>query len=237
MALKPTFTLEQSADCITLTLKETTGLYDATTNDGGYGTPNPAESTIINTNFVFTLPDDSVINLSNGVTPDTGGVSSVDFTAAQLGYTAPPSGVYNIEYELFSIANSAVVTDGTRYIVTGGGSITYNGQTYFSNQTFTATSVSSFTINGSCTVNPLAHTKNCNFLIFCGVQSCLKQLLLERCNEPCDCRDDFHAAMNELVIDFNAAQLAFSAGNYKCANDTMQRIEKNCGGICDDCGC
>ena len=35
-----------SADCKTLTVKDLTGNYDVTTNTGGYGTPNPARSTL-----------------------------------------------------------------------------------------------------------------------------------------------------------------------------------------------
>lgn len=237
MALTLDFSIAQSTDCGTLTFTETTG--DGT---GGYGDGgNPLYTAIKNTILRIELPNGTILNVHKDYLPAQAANpnGTKDYLPADVGYSAFPNGVWDITFKVYiTDTASGAIANGTEYIVTGAaGSITYDGTTYTQNQTFTGTTVTTYTENVACEVNAFATSKQCNFLIYCGLRDCLKTLLLSRCKEPCDCRDDFHAAMNELVIDFNAAQLAFTAQNYKCANDTILRLEKQCSGICDDCDC
>jgi hypothetical protein len=235
MALIVDFTIEQSSDCKTITVTETTG-----DGAGGYGDAgNILYTSVANTNLIVVTPDGTARNVNKAYLPTQAASpnGSFDVVAEDLGYTIIPNGVYGMTLELYSIDTpSGGLVEGTKYIVTGG-TVTYDGTTYAENETFVATAVDTYTENTPASVNVLEAKKECNLLITCGLLSCLKTLMLQRCEAPCDCRDDFHAAMNELIIDYNAAQLAFNEQNYKCANDTITRLEKNCSGICNDCGC
>jgi hypothetical protein len=235
MALTVDFTVAQSSDCKTITITETTGDGTGGYSDGG----NIAYSAVRNSNLVITLPNERVVNVHKGYLPtqDAAPNGTLIVQAEDVGFSAFPNGVWNAELEIYGADTaSGNLIKGIKYIVTGG-TVTYDGTTYAENETFIATAEADYTENTAAEVNVLEGSKNCNLLIYCGVQACLKKLMLQRCEAPCDCRDDFHAAMNELIIDFNAAQLAFNEQNYKCANDTLERLEKHCGGICNDCGC
>lgn len=237
MALNPTFTFAQSADCGTITVTETTG--DGT---GGYGDAgNSLYTDVKNTRFNIILPDGGTATLDKDYLPTQAATpnGTFDFIPADVGISAFFSGVWDVTFKLYTTdtASGAIVA-GKEYIVTGtGASITYDGITYLADSTFVGTSTTTYTENVAGEVNVFYAEVQCNFLIYCGVRECLKTLLLSRCDNDCDCRDDFHDAMNELVIDFNAAQLAFNAQDYKCANNTLIRLGKNCSSICNDCGC
>ena len=237
MALTLNFTISQSTDCGTLTFTETTG-----NAAGGYGDAgNPVYTAVKNTLLRITLPNATTLNVHKDYLPAAAASpnGTKDYVPADVGYSEMPNGVWDITFKVYTTDTaSGAIANGTEYIITGaGGSITYDGTTYTQNQVFTGTAATTYVENVACEVNVLEATKQCNFLIYCGVRDCLKTLLLSRCKSSCDCRDDFHAAMNELVVDFNAAQLAFTAQNYECANDTILRLEKQCSGICDDCNC
>ena len=237
MALDLDFTITQSADCDTLTFTETTG-----NSTGGYSDAgNPAYSDVTNTLLKIEFPDatSGVFHKNYLPTQDASPNGTKDYVASDFGYTDHPNGVWEVTFNVYTTDTaSGALLDGTEYIVTGlGGQITYDGTVYEENETFIASSTATYTEDVACQVNVLAATKTCNILIYCGVKECLKSLMLQRCGNECDCREDFHNAMNEIIVDFNAAQLAFTALNYDCANKIIKRLEKQCGGICNDCGC
>ena len=58
MAFTPTLTFCLSNSCTELSVSETTGVYNVTTNPGGYGTPNPATGDVSSYVLVITDPDD-----------------------------------------------------------------------------------------------------------------------------------------------------------------------------------
>lgn len=235
MALELDFTITQSTDCDTLTFTETTGDGTDGYSDGG----NVAFNAITNTRLVLTFPDERTLSINKGYLPvqDAAPNGNIDYVPSDFGYTNIPNGVWTVDFRAYSTDTaSGALVEGTEYIVTGG-TITYDGNVYAANETFIATTELTYTENTPAQVNILEASKECNVLFYCGVKKCLTELMLSRCDAPCDCKDDFHDAMNELIIDFNAAQLAFNNQNYKCANETILRLEKHCGGICNDCGC
>ena len=237
MALALDFTITQSEDCGTITLTETTG-----DGVGGYSdSGNPAYSAVRNTLINFTLPDGVSVSLSKGYLPfaDTSPNGTQDFVPSDFSYDKIPDGVWDVTLKVYTTDTaSGALVDGVEYIVTGAGSsITYNGVTYTENEIFTATATATYTEDTPSEVNKLEASKSCTVLIYCGVRSCIRTLMLSRCQSGCDCGDDYHDAMNELIIDFNSAQLAFNYQNYECANKIIKRLSKMCGGICNDCGC
>ena len=64
MALQPTFTLKPSCNYDQLIFQETTGIYNAGSNPGGYGTPNDAIGAVSSTSLV-------IVDELNNVTFDT----------------------------------------------------------------------------------------------------------------------------------------------------------------------
>ena len=227
------FTFTQSADLGTLTFQETSG-----NGVGAYdGTPDYTE--VKNTVLKIKFPDGTESYINKGYLPDQNASpnGSQLYTPSDFGYTAFPNGVWDVTFKVFTTDTpSGSLSNGTEYIVTGG-TITYDGDTLAAGTVFTATSEDSYTEVTAAEVNVLEGEHTCNILIYGNVQDCIRTLLLQRCGEHCDCREDFHLAMNELVIDITAAQVAFNNNNYTCANDTILRLAKACGGICNDCGC
>lgn len=233
------FTFAQSTDLGTLTFTETSG-----NGVGAYdGTPDYSE--VKNTILKIKFPDDTESYISKGYLPTQNASpnGSQPYVPSDFGYSAFPNGVWDVTFKVYTTDTaSGALVQGTEYIVTGG-SIQYNllgdGNlvTLAADTVFTASSTLTYTEVTPAEVNVLEGEKTCNVLVYGNVQDCIRTLLLQRCASPCDCREDFHEAMNELVIDITAAQVAFNNNNYKCANDTIQRLAKACGGICNDCGC
>lgn len=235
--LTPTFTLTQPTDCNSVFFTETTGNGEGGYSNGG----NISYSNVSNTVLVIKFPDGTTKDVHKGYLPTsaTNPNGTETYLPIDLGYTGVPSGVWDVTFKVFSTdVPSGNLIEGTEYIVTGANaSITYEGIIYNENDRFVATSTLTYQESTPSQVNKLEGEDNCNFFIICGVKECLQKLMLQRCDTGCDCARDFHEAMNELIIDFNAAQLAFTNNNYACANKTIQRLEKQCGGICNECGC
>jgi hypothetical protein len=241
MALELNFTITQDDNCDKLTFIETTGAYSSPDNEGGYGTPNPLFSEIGFTQLIVELPDGSTKYVKKGYTPTSGTSPNGTYNIVpdDIDYTGFPNGVYNMEFEAYLNVStpSGGLVNGTKYAVVGG-TITYGSSNYEDTDVFTAGSVDTYTVvSGAPLILPLEATKNCNVLIYCHLRSCLRKLMLERCTSDCDCKETLGDKVSELVIDFNAAVLAFNNQNYKCASDTIARLEKACGGICNDCNC
>ena len=239
MALILDFTITQPTDCNNITFTETTGEYSSPDNEGGYGTPNPIYNTVLYTLLEVTMPDGTVKIIDKGYKPTQNASpnGTFDISASDLGYTTMPNGIYNFNYKIYSnnIGTTSIVQD-TEYIVRSG-TISYDGTTYEQGDTFIGTATTTYTnVSGSATVSSLLAIKDCNFLIYCNLRECLRKLMLMRCDD-CDCKDAIAEGVTELVIDFNAAVLAFNLGNYDCAKDTIERLEKSCSGICNDCNC
>lgn len=235
MALTLDFTITQPTDCNNITFTEITG--DGT---GGYGDAgNPVFSDIGATLLTVTIPNGNIVPIYKAYLPTQNASpnGTFDISASDISFNTMPNGVYNFLYESFDnvdVTSGNLVT-GTKYIVSTG-TIVYEGETYETGETFTATTELTYSESVAATVFSLLAVKDCNFLIYCNLRECLRKLMLMRCDD-CDCKDAIAEGVTELVIDFNAAVLAFNLGNYDCAKDTIERLEKSCSGICNDCNC
>lgn len=100
----------QTSNCKTIKFSETTGEYNASSNPGGWGTPNPEVGDVTSTVVAFTLPSGTISTFDSaelGVLnpfaafPDDTGTLEVSLTMANFGGAATSAfadGVYSITY-------------------------------------------------------------------------------------------------------------------------------------------
>lgn len=139
MALNIKFRIEQSGDCKTFKIFDSTGTYNASTNPGGYGTPNPAATDFDGSGdyfkFIITNPEGIISTIgpyagnasptfSNSLLFSTGfsiGVSKnggvSDLSGLQAG-TALPDGNWIIQYILYNSAGPTTYTVTKQYFFT-----------------------------------------------------------------------------------------------------------------------
>lgn len=123
--------LTVDADSEVLAFADTTGVFDATLNPGGYGAPNKATSANVFTRFDFILPDLSTYRIdrngasvpSSGFIPKNG--LTTNFSIADLGLSSDefPGGVIQLSYKpYFSTASGGTLTftNGSAIVARGG---------------------------------------------------------------------------------------------------------------------
>lgn len=237
MALQVEFSVDQSSDCDTLTFTDTTGVFDAGTNPGGYGAPNPADTDITDVRFEFLLPGETTARVVDTTfLPPT---STQLFLPANFDKNENPDGTWQLTYKVYG-ANvpSGSIAVNEEYIVTGYDSVTYNSVTYTTNNIFIGvTGVTAYTTSGTGTVGKKESFRTNDFFLYCNTQLCLKELLVKNAKEKCDCDEDFDKKLTELVVRMNGAILAFRYGAKTCANDEIIALDKKCTNLCVDCGC
>lgn len=110
MSLKLNFDICQSSSCKWFSFKETTGIYDADTNETGWGTPNPevgdyAPGVNSDATLTVTIPgvtDPVGIDISDYF-PSQDNTFSINITNEDLGLDAGaslPNGIYKFVYSL-----------------------------------------------------------------------------------------------------------------------------------------
>ena len=132
MALIPKLTFCLTDSCTELIVSETTGAYNATTNVGGYGSPNPTTASVSSYSLVITSPDntDYTINLFTNGFPTTDSTIQYSIPLASLGNRSV------IEDGYWQFAWTVVGNDGEAYTVE-------NNSAYY------------FTCNSACCVKAL----------------------------------------------------------------------------------
>ncbi len=106
MALDLKISIQKASDCSKITVFDKTGAFDANTNPGGYGAPNPDISEVTAAKLEVTFPGASApINID--VLPTLPTLTNVgfDITITGLGLTGDslPDGLYTINYVLDGI--------------------------------------------------------------------------------------------------------------------------------------
>ena len=75
--------------CHSIILNETTGAYDATLNNTGWGAPNPLTSDPTTWSIIITLPDETIVTITDPVGLPTADDSlEYEITLAALGLTS-----------------------------------------------------------------------------------------------------------------------------------------------------
>ena len=102
------FEVTEETGCRSLLFTDTTGTYNAETNTGGYGTPNPDYSDIGSTLIVATLDNGQVVEIDDFI--PTAEEPSYTITGSVLGYgdnvIAPQ--VVNIQYYIYTTAECQI---------------------------------------------------------------------------------------------------------------------------------
>jgi len=146
MALIQTFTYVRSDDYTSIVVTDTTGLYNATTNPGGYGGVNPAEGDFTTFDISIYLPDaETLLPSTTAVVVDA--------------YSALPSdsnGTFTLtSLVLLGVADTVLVDGvyqfGTSAIDSGGAETEYTTTTY----------VAYYQIVECCIDNMIAETVGC----------------------------------------------------------------------------
>lgn len=130
MALVPSISLCLKTGCTKLVFKETTGVYNASTNLGGYGSPNPTTASIVSAVLTITSPNNIVYTIDLFATtffPTSNKDYEYSILALDLGLNNFEDGEWTLVYTL--ISNVEVI--------------------------YTTTKVSIFTCNSACCVQDL----------------------------------------------------------------------------------
>lgn len=95
------FSIEELTGCTSIKFTDTTGTYNASTNPGGYGTPNPAYTDITETLIRFTFNDGRVVDITDFI--PTSSVPYVTINNQTLGFGTDeiPSQVVTIAYYVY----------------------------------------------------------------------------------------------------------------------------------------
>jgi hypothetical protein len=105
--LGTSFNLVENTGCSSITFTDTTGVYNASTNPGGYGTPNPNYSDISYTLITITLENGQVIEISDFVPTES--VPYFTIPAITLGYDGViPDQVITVDYQIFNEADCQI---------------------------------------------------------------------------------------------------------------------------------
>jgi len=219
MSLSLNFSVQISDDNNFFVIADTTGAYSST-NTGGYGTPNPATTDVVNVVLKLTREEDSIqykINLTvksgtiTGATlvnPDTTTSDAMSFlTDANFPFTSTnPIKIPNI-FDGATVAAPTPIKDNVY-------AIDY--------------SVSQVNISG--TIFSAHITKS--ILQICSIICCnTKQFLKNKCG--CDCNDKNTIHNLKTWSQILTSQYAANLGQYNSAKCALRNAQK----LCTDCGC
>lgn len=111
MALELKFDVCQSNDCLSFDFTEQTGIYDGTTNTGGYGTPNTEVADIIAAELVIVAPYfTDTIDLYSQF-PDSTGLEIKNYDGTTGGVIT--DGIYTITYNVYIDVAGTPTLDAT----------------------------------------------------------------------------------------------------------------------------
>lgn len=115
MALEPSIRVCLNSSCDTLTLYETTGVYDETTNLTGYGAPNILTSDVTIVTLRVTNPSGDIydITLTDNDFPKTNEDDGYEIDMSEIGdITNVEDGYWTFKYTVFTSGDSYTVTQG-----------------------------------------------------------------------------------------------------------------------------
>lgn len=115
MALALKFCYKPAPSCDSILFRDTTGAYDAVTNETGYGSPNTAIADITAAVLIITKPDDTQVIIDLYDTFPTINTELIhQITADDLGYASViEDGLYTFTYKLTTNENTYIHTTQT----------------------------------------------------------------------------------------------------------------------------
>lgn len=245
MALNVQYTVTQASDGTKITFKETTGAYDASTNTGGYGSPNIAYTAVTHTRFQFTPQGAAQFEVTKSYLPTQAASpnGSVDFSISDLNQTGTTldDGVYKLIFSAYTTALSGGtgVVDGTEYVVTAdaNGTVTYNGTAYTYGQVFTGVAgVTAYTQTGSAHPAPLEDSTTCYFILTYNSFNCIKEKMINIAeDDSCACDKDRVRDIGVVYMRYASILLAFQGGYYAASDSQIKKLKTRCDAVCKKC--
>lgn len=118
----------QAKDCQSFAITETTGVYNASSNPGGYGGGVNYDTTdVIDARLVITLPDGTSITIDSSSAipvypslPDSTGLAPFTVASAMLGLSGVlPDGIYTIQYtiDINTVFSTTTQTSVTQFVL------------------------------------------------------------------------------------------------------------------------
>lgn len=102
-------------NCTVISISETTGIYNALLNTGGYGAPNPLTSDVTLTTIVITRPDGTLVTITNPIgfpTSNTTLEYQIPVATINSTWNKIQDGLYTFVY---SVTIASVVYSVTKY--------------------------------------------------------------------------------------------------------------------------
>lgn len=214
MALELLSTVESEDGCVGFVFTDTTGVYNVTTNPGGYGAPNP-ESNIVNEATISLYPPLATVPYLFTFTIETGNLAAATVTAPDGTVTnilADLSGItfpFDADNQIHILETYLGVTDGD--MVTDG----------------VWTSVYEITLEDASTYNTTTYPMS-----ICSTSCCINKMFVNLSDCGCGCAAEKAAlsANAKLMSAIAAADL----GMMTQAQENLTKAKEMCDG---ECGC
>jgi len=253
MALTTKLTVvSTSKDGKTITVKDTTGLYDATTNPGGYGAPNPSIPGLAKIEFYVESFGSTTLTHKTEITettsPDiatTAGGADTPLIPGLFGENTPTArfedGVLQVSMITLLSSRAMTGTAGTKEVaanalITLGTGLFLNGVYYYIDQTkVNTTSLVYLTtpLLSNVTAGQPFYLATTYAFSNAGAKCCIATQTGRLVEDSCSTEQE------ELLFRlFNytlAAETAFSLKNYSKADDLAERVKEICNNLKCDC--
>lgn len=222
MALELLATSPTQTGCLGLTFTDTTGVFNAERNPGGYGTPNQEADTISDATISIYTPNSTVPYVITFVI-ETGNINSAIITN--------PDGTTN------NVTTDIVTTQGLSFPFStdfGSGSLAID-ETWIGGTEDEALTDGVYTIvyavefEDSSTANTTVYT-----LSKCNACCCITKAFANLDSE-CGCEDGSLKTVQKAQSFLNAAVSAAELGMYTAAQTDVEKALEICNGNCKTC--
>lgn len=236
-----------TSNCKTFTIDDVTGTYDAITNPGGYGAPNPERSDLYLA-LVVTLKKsdgDELITVPS-YTPNTVTTWSVAVTEDGW-YEIYLCAAYEYDSNLTYIENAVVYYPSTNSfyysVVDNNYDNSVMNDAYWklvttSLQLSTAAEITQQEIDDSGNDNQVVYGGQANIIELCNSRVCAARRLMEEgCG--CDCDDCDHCCSNKMYNRIRnrieAAEINESAGSFSKGQVIVESLQVSCQDCKNNC--
>lgn len=213
-----------TTDCLTFSMADTTGLYNVTTNPGGYGTPNPSRNSFAI--IVFLL-----LHKSTGY--ELQPISSYSYTTAEAWVAAISEDGY---YEVLAIS-APIYSAGTFNLFDV---VFYAGNFYQANKETTNDPTNTddwaiITDNEDFQNGTNVYISSNDYLVTCLSSKCRANALIEVTKKGCcDTPEERHFRKIDMQLESAIVNAGF--GNWENAQLNIEALQHLCSDLtCLDC--
>lgn len=255
--LSPTINIKSaSVDGKQITVEETTGVYDAMDNEGGYSGPdekNPAPSDVARLLYCkkknVSTDDDDISSFIDNSSPVSGSTSK-EWT---IDISSDGSGTLDGHYEFWILV--LPVWDAT-VTYSSGNTVYYNGSIYQADSPSLGSAPGS--VSGEWNILPgsiiedifvllddpssygsddatdvkIVKSSNKNYVLVRNSEICFSRAVADNCTDCYDCSDDRdeQERLDKIYFFLNCATVSAAKGNYTKAEKDVEVLKSLCAG-------